>query len=134
VVPQSAAIRHRHRRFAVSDDCNASALPQGLRRVRKGVTDRCRCDHMQAISTGYGIHMLLQRWDHHSQIMPATTLTPHEVRRVAVEAVADDRTVRRYLRNPHSVRSTSAVRIAEALARLGLHGPQEPRQGPARVE
>lgn len=47
-------------------------------------------------------------------------LHAHDVRRVAVEACADDRTVRRYLASPASVKSTSRVRIEAALVRLGF--------------
>lgn len=50
----------------------------------------------------------------------ATALGAHEIRQIAVEACADDRTVRRYLADPKSVQSTSRARIAAALARLGF--------------
>ena len=42
-------------------------------------------------------------------------LSAHQVRRVSVEAVCHERTVRSYLRDPDSVRSTSAERIEKAL-------------------
>ncbi|MBX3233530.1 MAG: hypothetical protein KIT84_11040 [Labilithrix sp.] len=45
-------------------------------------------------------------------------LSPHEIRKVAADAVCDERTVRAYLRSPDSVRSTSAERISSAIARL----------------
>jgi DNA-binding LacI/PurR family transcriptional regulator len=48
------------------------------------------------------------------------SLSAHDVRRVAVEAYADDRTVRRYLSDPERVRSISRARIEAALVRLGL--------------
>jgi DNA-binding LacI/PurR family transcriptional regulator len=47
-------------------------------------------------------------------------LDAHDIRRVAVEACADDRTVRRYLADTTTVQSTSRARIAAAMARLGL--------------
>lgn len=56
-------------------------------------------------------------------------LHAHDVRRVAVEACADDRTVRRYLADPERVKSTSRVRIEGALVRLGFVAPREPQRG-----
>jgi hypothetical protein len=56
-------------------------------------------------------------------------LHAHDVRRVAVEACADDRTVRRYLADPASVKSTSRVRVEGALVRLGLVAPPELQRG-----
>lgn len=43
----------------------------------------------------------------------------HALRRVAVEAVVDDRTVARYLRG-ESVLNSSRIRIESALERLGF--------------
>lgn len=47
--------------------------------------------------------------------MTSTKLTPQEVREVAAEAICDPRTVRAYLREPASVKSTSRKRIERAL-------------------
>jgi DNA-binding LacI/PurR family transcriptional regulator len=44
----------------------------------------------------------------------------HDVRRVAVAAFADERTVRRYFADPGRLKPTSRARIADALARLGF--------------
>jgi DNA-binding LacI/PurR family transcriptional regulator len=48
------------------------------------------------------------------------TLRAHDIRRIAAEAVVDERTVRAFLRDAERVRSTSAVRIAAAMQSLGL--------------
>ncbi len=53
-------------------------------------------------------------------------LNPHDRRRVAVAAFADDRTVARYLRG-EPVRPSLAARIRDALRRLGLDGTHPPR-------
>jgi hypothetical protein len=55
------------------------------------------------------------------------TLSPHDERRVAVEAGCDPRSVRAYIEG-RSQRSTTAARIEAALARLGLCPP--PRRAP----
>lgn len=56
--------------------------------------------------------------------------TAHEVRRIAVAAIVDPRTVRTYLEG-RPTRSTTAVRIAEALRALGLPAPQSTAAAPA---
>ena len=56
--------------------------------------------------------------------------TAHEVRRIAVAAIVDPRTVRTYLEG-RPTRSTTAVRIAEALRALGLPAPQSTAATPA---
>ena len=45
-------------------------------------------------------------------------LSAHQVRRVSVAAFCHERTVRSYLRDPSSVRSTSAERIELALREI----------------
>jgi hypothetical protein len=56
-----------------------------------------------------------------------TSLGAHDLRRVAVTAIADTATVARYLRGG-AVRSTSRARIEAALAALGLLGHLRPSQ------
>jgi hypothetical protein len=51
----------------------------------------------------------------------AKHLTPHDERRVAVQAGCDPRTVRAYLAG-RSVRSTVASRVRGALEALGMPG------------
>lgn len=54
--------------------------------------------------------------------MPNTPpkLRAHDIRRIAVEAIVDERTVRAFLRDAQRVRSTSAARITLAMRALGL--------------
>ncbi len=47
-------------------------------------------------------------------------LRAHDIRRIAVEAIVDERTVRAYLKDALRVRSTSAARITAAMQSLGL--------------
>lgn len=47
-------------------------------------------------------------------------LSAHDIRRIAAEAIVDERTVRAYLKDALRVRSTSAVRITAAMRALGL--------------
>jgi DNA-binding LacI/PurR family transcriptional regulator len=54
------------------------------------------------------------------------TLTPHELRRIAVEAGVDPRTVASYLRGGRVV-STASARILRALEALGFSAV---RRGP----
>ena len=49
-------------------------------------------------------------------------LSPHEARRIAVEAICCERTVRRFFAGL-PVRSTCRARIDEALKSLGLEAP-----------
>lgn len=53
-------------------------------------------------------------------------LSPHDVRRLAVASVTDERTVRRYLTSKTSVRSTSRARIEAAIKALGFRDPRLP--------
>lgn len=52
-------------------------------------------------------------------------LTPHDLRRVAVLASVDPRSVQRFLEGG-AVRSTTAARIADALRELELGAPLPP--------
>lgn len=54
---------------------------------------------------------------------PSKRLTPHEERRVAVEAGCDPRTVRRYLSGKPCT-STVAARLKAALEKLAIGGVQ----------
>ncbi|MBK8257023.1 MAG: hypothetical protein IPK82_30660 [Polyangiaceae bacterium] len=54
-------------------------------------------------------------------------MTPHEERRIAVQAGCDPRTVRAYLMGKQ-VRSTVSARIAETLKRLGIQVGSAPTQ------
>jgi hypothetical protein len=47
-------------------------------------------------------------------------LDAYQLRRLAVDACVDERTVRSYLNDPTSVRAMSAFRITAALQRLGF--------------
>ncbi len=47
-------------------------------------------------------------------------LTAHEIRRVSVQAACDPRSVRAFLKDPDSVRGTTAERVREALKALSL--------------
>ncbi len=58
------------------------------------------------------------------------SLTPHDLRRVAVEAGVDPRTVQRYLDGARLV-STCIDRIRRALAALGMPDARRQRQGAA---
>jgi hypothetical protein len=49
----------------------------------------------------------------------APKLKAHEIRRIAVQAIVDERTVRAFLRYAARVRSTSAARIIAAMQALG---------------
>lgn len=51
---------------------------------------------------------------------PTPFLSAHDRRRVAVEAVVSDRTIRRFERDPATVTNLSATRIRRALSALGL--------------
>lgn len=55
-----------------------------------------------------------------------TTLSPHDVLRVAVEAEADPRTVRKVLRGEEVRRGTAERRIKRALTTLGFQATAEP--------
>lgn len=65
--------------------------------------------------------------------------SPHTLRRIAVEAGADPRTVQRYLDGDpdRPVTSTAAGRIAAAIDRLGLNlrpaTPATPTDGPIQA-
>jgi DNA-binding LacI/PurR family transcriptional regulator len=48
-------------------------------------------------------------------------LTPHDIARVAVEAIVDARTVRRFL-DGHRIRPSGRARIEDAMQRLGYAG------------
>ncbi len=50
------------------------------------------------------------------------SLTPHEARRIAAEAIVHDSTVQRYFAG-RPIRSTCRARIDAALKRLGLQEP-----------
>ena len=50
-------------------------------------------------------------------------LRAHDVRRIAADAIVDERTVRAFLKDPQTVRSTSAFRIEVAMRALGLAMP-----------
>lgn len=58
-------------------------------------------------------------------------LNAHDVRRVAVAASVDPRTVRAYLRGDRT-QSTTASRIAEALRSLGFTQPPDTTGNAAR--
>lgn len=59
-------------------------------------------------------------------------LTAHDVRRLAVAAKRDPRTVRDWYADPDAVRPTSAAALAQAARRLGLPQPSLAQVGPAR--
>lgn len=46
--------------------------------------------------------------------------TPHQRRRIAMEALVSERTVIRWLAEPHSVSEHSVLRIERAIAALGM--------------
>ncbi|HEU4406249.1 MAG TPA: hypothetical protein VFS43_13375 [Polyangiaceae bacterium] len=50
----------------------------------------------------------------------STTLSPHDVRQIAVEAEADPRTVRKVLRGEPVTKGTAERRIKRALLKLGF--------------
>jgi hypothetical protein len=59
-----------------------------------------------------------------------TTLSPHDVLRVAVEAEADPRTVRKVLRGQEVRRGTAERRIKRALSTLGLQATTDTEPSP----
>lgn len=57
---------------------------------------------------------------------PDGKMSAHDVRRVAVEAGVDPRSVRRFLKDQGAnVRSTTAARIGEALRALGFYAAKD---------
>lgn len=62
----------------------------------------------------------------------AHTLSPHERRRLALDALTAERSVVRAYREPHRIRESTRLRIREAAARLGLPAPPEPEPPPRR--
>ncbi len=58
------------------------------------------------------------------------SLSPNERRRVAVEALAADRSVVRAYREPERVRESTWLRIRAAAHKLGLPEPPEPHARP----
>jgi DNA-binding LacI/PurR family transcriptional regulator len=55
----------------------------------------------------------------------STKITPHDLTRIAAAAGCDTKTVRRYYRDPASVRSTTSARLAKAARHLGLSLPMQ---------
>jgi DNA-binding LacI/PurR family transcriptional regulator len=55
----------------------------------------------------------------------APKLRAHDIRRIAVEAIVDERTVRAFLKDAQRVRSTSAARITAAIRALGLSAAEK---------
>jgi hypothetical protein len=64
----------------------------------------------------------------------ACTLSPNQRRRLALEALAADRSVQRTYRDPSLVRESTRLRIREAALRLGLPPPPDPAVGPPKFE
>jgi hypothetical protein len=62
-----------------------------------------------------------------------TSLSPHDRRRIAVEAMSDPRTVDRYLAGRRTASTTSA-RIRLALTKLGLQFLVTPSQGAGHTD
>jgi hypothetical protein len=54
------------------------------------------------------------------------TLTPNQRRRVALEALAAERSVARTYQAPERVRESTRLRIRDAALRLGLPPPRDP--------
>lgn len=53
-------------------------------------------------------------------------LSVYQIRRLAVEAFANDRTVRKAYRDPSSVRESTRLRLAKAAQDLGFPTPSLP--------
>lgn len=52
-----------------------------------------------------------------------TTLSRHDILRIAVEAEADPRTVQKVLRGEPITKGTAGQRISRAMVKLGFVGP-----------
>lgn len=62
------------------------------------------------------------------------TLSPNQRRRIALEALAAERSVARTYLAPERVRESTRLRIRDAALRLGLPPPPEPRTNRARPD
>lgn len=60
-----------------------------------------------------------------AQRSPEAVLSPHDRRKLALEALTTEKTIRRAYAHPGSVREATLLRLRDAARRLGLPVPPE---------